>query len=324
MTKDILFSMLPLTMIYATPIFIAALGGLMSERSGIVNIALEGIMMIGGFVAGTFVVILAPSLGSSQFGSAMIPVLSIILAMLFGALFSIIHAFVCINLKADQVVSGTAVNLLAAGITVFLAQILFNQQRTPTFTKGFTKITYDSLSQIPIIGKIFFTNIYYTVYIGFALVLIIWFLVYKTRFGLRLRASGENPHALASTGVSVKRIRYIGVLSSGALAGLAGGIMVLTQDTQFTGASIHGTGFIALAALIFGKWNPFGVLASSLFFAFSQVLSIFAKDISFLSTFPNEVFEAFPYVLTIIALVIFSSKSSGPKAIGEIYDVGKR
>ncbi len=324
MNTDILFSMLPLTMIYATPIFIAALGGLMSERSGIVNIALEGIMMIGGFIAGTFAVVLAPSMGSTAFGSAMIPVLSILIAAVFGALFSVIHAYVCINLKADQVVSGTAVNLLAAGMTVFFAEIFFNQQRTPSFTKGFTKTTYAGLSDIPIIGKIFFTNIYYTVFIGFALVIIVWFLVYKTRFGLRLRASGENPHALASTGVSVIKIRYIGVLSSGALAGLAGGIMILTQDTQFTAVSIHGTGFIALAALIFGKWNPFGVLAASLFFAFSQVLAIFAKDISFLSSFPGEVFAALPYVLTILALVIFSGKSAGPKAVGEIYDVGKR
>ncbi len=319
MSTDILYSMLPLTMIYATPIFIAALGGLMSERSGIVNIALEGIMMVGGFIAGTFVVKLAPSMDAS-----LVPLVSILLAAVFGALFSLIHAFVSINLKADQVVSGTAVNLLAAGLTVFFAQILFKQQRTPNFTKGFLKTTYAGLSDIPIIGKIFFTNIYYTVYIGFALVLIVWFLVYKTRFGLRLRASGENPHALASAGVSVKRIRYIGVVSSGALAGLAGGIMILTQDTQFTAVSIHGTGFIALAALIFGKWNPFGVLAASLFFAFSQVLSIFAKDISFLSSFPNEIFTALPYILTIIALVVFSGKSSGPKAVGEIYDVGKR
>lgn len=319
MNTDLLFSMLPLTMIYATPIFIAALGGLMSERSGIVNIALEGIMMIGGFVAGTFVVLLAPHLSSD-----LTPLVSILIACAFGALFSLIHAFVCINLKADQVISGTAVNLLAAGLTVFLAQIIFSQQRTPNFTEGFTKTTYRPLSEIPIIGRIFFSNIYYTVYIGFALVLLIWFILYKTRLGLRLRASGENPHALASTGVSVAKIRYIGVISSGALAGLAGGIMVLTQDTQFTTGSIHGTGFIALAALIFGKWNPFGVLAASLFFAFSQVLAVFATDIRFLSFLPAEFFFAFPYILTILALILFSGKSSGPKAVGEIYDVGKR
>lgn len=319
MNTDLLFSILPLTMIYATPIFIAALGGLMSERSGIVNIALEGIMMIGGFVAGTFVILLAP-----HFSSELTPVLSILIACVFGAIFSLLHAFVSINLKADQVISGTALNLLAAGLTVFLAQVIFKQNRTPNFTEGFTKTTFKPLSEIPVIGKIFFSNIYYTVYIGFALVLLVWILVYKTGFGLRLRASGEHPHALASSGVNVMKVRYFGVVSSGAFAGLAGGIMVLTQDTQFTVTSIHGTGFIALAALIFGKWNPFGVLAASLFFAFSQVLAVFATDISFLASFPTELFFAFPYVLTVIALIVFSGKSSGPKAVGEIYDVGKR
>ncbi len=319
MTKDIIFSMLPLTMIYATPILIAALGGLMSEKSGIVNIALEGIMMVGGFTAGTAVVLLAP-----YFDAPLTPTISLLIATVIGAVFSILHAFVSINLKADQVISGTAINLLAAGLTIFSAQIIFKQQRTAIFTEGFTKTTYPVLSDIPIIGAIFFTNIYVTVFIGFALVFLVWLLVYKTRFGLRLRASGENPHALASAGVNVKKIRYIGVISSGALAGLAGGIMILTQGNQYTAVSIHGTGFIALAALIFGKWNPFGVLGASLFFAFSQVLAIFATSIPFLQNMPNEVFKAFPYVLTILALLVFSGKNVGPKAVGEIYDVGKR
>ncbi len=319
MSSQIIFSMLTLTLIYATPIVIAALGGLMSERSGIVNIALEGIMMIGGFTAGTFVVLLAPNMNDS-----LTPIVSVLLASLFGAIFSLIHAFVSIDLKSDQVISGTALNLLAGGITLFLAQIIFNDQRTPNFVEGFTKTTYEPFNKIPVIGDIFFTNIYYTVFIALILVFLIRFLVYKTNFGLRLRASGENPHALASMGVSVRKIRYIGVISSGAFAGLAGGIMVLTQSTQYMITSINGTGFIALASLIFGKWKPFGVLGASLFFAFSQVLAIYSKDIAFLSVFPDEAFKIFPYVLTVIALIIFSGKASNPKAIGEIYDVGKR
>ncbi len=319
MDLKLIFSMLVLTMIYATPILIASLGGLMSERSGIVNIALEGIMMIGGFAAGTFAVVLAPYLQDW-----LTPVASILLAALFGALFSLIHAFVTVDLKGDQVISGTALNLLAGGITIFLAQIIFNQQRTETFKEGFTKMTVDGLSSIPIIGPIFFTNIYYTVYIALFLVVAIWFLVYKTRFGMRLRAAGENPHALSSMGVSVRKMRYSGVVFSGALAGLAGGIMILTQGTQYVANSIHGTGFIALAALIFGKWKPFGVLGASMFFAFSQVLAIYATDIEWMQVFPHEVFVALPYILTVLALVIFSGKSVGPKAAGEIYDVGKR
>lgn len=319
MDLNLLFSMLVLTMIYASPIIIASLGGLMSERSGIVNIALEGIMMVGGFAAGTFAVVLAPYLQDW-----LTPIASIALAALLGALFSLIHAFVCVDLKGDQVISGTALNLLAGGITIFFIQIIFHQQRTENFKEGFTKMTFDGLSSIPVIGPIFFTNIYYTVYIGFALVFLIWFIVYKTRFGMRLRAAGENPHALASMGVSVRKMRYMGVVSSGALAGLAGGIMILTQGTQYVSSSIHGTGFIALAALIFGKWNPFGALGASMFFAFSQVLAIYATDIGLLQSLPHEVFVAMPYILTIVALVVFSGKSVGPKAAGEIYDIGKR
>lgn len=319
MDFKLISSMLVLTMIYASPIIITSLGGLMSERSGIVNVALEGIMMIGGFTAGTFVVLLAP-----YFESWLTPIITIIIAAIFGAVFSLLHAFVCVDLKGDQVISGTALNLLAGGITIFFAQIIFKQQRTATFTEGFTKMTFDGLADIPIIGKIFFTNIYYTVYIAFALVILIWFLVYKTRFGMHLRASGENPHALASNGISVRKIRYMGVVFSGALAGLGGAVMILTQGTQYTSSSIHGTGFIALAALIFGKWHPAGVLGASLFFAFSQVLAIYATDIGLLKDLPHEFFVALPYLLTVIALVVFSGKSVGPKAIGEVYDVGKR
>ncbi|NPE21549.1 ABC transporter permease [Fusibacter sp. A1] len=316
---DTLFSMLSLTLIYATPILIASLGGLLSERSGVVNIALEGLMMIGGFAGATATVLL-----QDVFPVAVTPWVGVFIGMFFGALISVIHAYVSINLKADQVISGTAINLLAGGLTIYFAQIIFNQQRTETFRNGFVKTNIPFLREIPILGPIFFTNIYYTVFIGLALVVAVWYVVYKTPFGMRLRATGENPQAVASMGVSVLKMRYYGVILSGAFAGMAGAIMVLTQDTQYTGVSIHGTGFIALAALIFGKWNPWGVLGASTFFAFSQVFAIYANNFEWAQSFPLEVFKALPYVLTIIALIIFSNKSVGPKAAGEIYDVGKR
>jgi len=312
-----LLSMLTLTLIYSTPIIIVALGGLFSERSGVVNIALEGLMMIGGFSAATSVVFLE---GSTELA----PWLAIIIGMIVGGLVSLIHAYISINLKGDQVISGTAINIFAIGITIYLSQIIFNQQRTETFNKGFVKTTYPGLSEIPIIGDIFFVNIYPTVFIALILVAISWYVVYKTRFGLRLRATGEHPHAADSMGINVYRMRYIGVLISGCLAGLGGGVMVLTQDTQYTVTSIHGIGFIALAALIFGKWKPLGVLGASLFFGFSQILSIYSNKITFLAKLPFEFFYAFPYILTIIALVIFSGKAVGPKAAGEPYDKGKR
>lgn len=315
---DILFSMLTLALIYSTPIIITALGGLFSERSGIVNIGLEGLMMFGAFSGATTTVLLEVA------HPEIAPWIGILVGGIIGALFSVLHAFLSINLKADQVISGTAINMLALGMTIFFAQVIFNQQRTDTFRHGLIKKTYPSLSKIPVIGDIFFTNIYTTVFIAFILVFFTYFLVYKTIFGLRLRACGENPSAADSMGINVTKMRYIGVIISGLFAGLGGAIMVLTQDTQYTVTSIHGIGFIALASLIFGKWKPLGVLGAGFFFGFSQVLSMYSEDIMLLKSLPSEFFFALPYVLTIIALVLFSSKDVGPKAAGEIYEKGAR
>ncbi len=323
---DTVYSMLTLALIFSTPIIIASLGGLFSERSGVVNIALEGLMMFGGFAAGASVVLLEPSFAE---GSLIAPLLALILGMIFGVLVSLIHAYLSVNIGADQVISGTAINLLAVGATVYLSQIIFGtpnnpSQRTPIYRTGFTKQTVPLLNKIPVIGDILFTNIYATVYLAFILVVISWYVINKTKFGLHLRATGENPHAADSMGINVYKIRYMGVIISGALAGLAGAVMILTQDIQYTVFSIHGTGFIALAALIFGKWKPFGVLYASLFFGFSQILGRYVNDIPLISKLPYEFFSALPYVITIIALVIFSSKVVGPKAAGEPYDKSKR
>ncbi|GAB1484731.1 hypothetical protein MASR2M78_35490 [Treponema sp.] len=246
------------------------------------------------------------------------------MGLVSGIIFSALHAFASVNLKADQVVSGTALNILAGGLTVYLSQIFFRQQRTRAFSTGLAKISVPLLKDLPLIGKALFREIYPTFYVSILLVILTWFIVYKTPFGLRLRACGEHPQAAASMGVNVVRMRYMGVLASGALAGLAGGAMVLTQDIQYTVMSIHGAGFIALASLIFGKWNPWGVLGAGLFFGFSQALSLYAKDIPYLTRLPQEFFYFLPYVFTIIALIAFSSRSVGPKAAGEIYDAGKR
>ncbi|MCX7023285.1 MAG: ABC transporter permease [Spirochaetes bacterium] len=314
---NILVQMFPIALAGTTPIVIAALGGLFSERSGIVNIGLEGIMMVGGFAAASIIVVLEPVTPLAGW-------IGLGVGILAGIVFSMLHAFASINLKSEQVVSGTALNILAGGLTVYLCQIFFNQQRTSSFQTGVLKVTVPLLNRIPILGPAVFTEIYPTFYIALALVAFTWFVVYKTPFGLRLRACGENPQAAASMGINVFWMRYIGVGASGALAGLAGATMVLTQDIQYTIGSVHGTGFIALASLIFGKWNPWGVLGAGFFFGFAQTLSYYAKDIPFLSSVPTDVFYVLPYVLTIVALIVFSGKSVGPKAAGEIYDAGKR
>lgn len=314
---NIFYSMLPIAFAYASPLIIAALGGMFSERSGIVNIALEGIMMVGGFTAASITVILEPVTPAAGY-------IGLLAGIAAGMLYSLLHSFASVNLKADQVVSGTAVNILAGGLTVYLAQIFFQQQRTRAFETGLVKISVPGLQDIPVLGPLFFHNASPPFYIAVVLVFVAWFVVWKTPFGLRLRSCGEHPQAAASMGINVFRYRYAGVTISGAFAGLAGGAMVLTQDIQYTAVSIHGAGFIALACLIFGKWNPFGVLGAGLFFGLSQALSIYAKDIPFLAGVPLEFFYLLPYFLTIIALLVFAGKSVGPKAAGEIYDAGKR
>jgi simple sugar transport system permease protein len=309
--------MFPIALTMATPIIIAALGGLFAERSGIVNIALEGIMMVGAFAAASVTVVLEPSTQAAGY-------IGILVGLLAGLLFSLLHAFASVSLKADQVVSGTALNIMAGGLTIYLCQIFFRQQRTRAFSIGIQKIAIPGLEDIPVLGPMFFTSVYPTFFAALLLVFLAWFLIYRTPLGLRLRACGEHPQAAASMGINVARMRYFGVLVSGALAGAAGGIMVLSNDIQYTITSIHGTGFIALACLIFGKWNPWGLLGAGVFFGFSQALSYYAKDISFLAALPGEAFYALPYVLTILALLVFSGKAVGPKAAGEIYDAGKR
>lgn len=318
MSFTMFLEMTPIALMFATPIIMAALGGLFSERSGVVNIALEGIMMVGAFTAASVTVFL------EEAGNPAAPWIGLAAAMAAGIAFSLLHAFASIDLKANQVISGTALNILAGGLTIYLCQILFRQQRSRSFSSGMQKITVPVLDRIPVVGRMLFIENYPTFFVAVGLVFLTWFVVYKTRFGLRMRACGEHPQAAASMGISVRAMRYVGVIVSGALAGVAGGTMVLTADIQYTQTSIHGTGFIALASLVFGKWNPFGVLGAGLFFGFSTALSLYANDIRFLAGLPLEFFYLLPYVLTILALWVFAGKSVGPKAAGEIYEAGKR
>lgn len=317
MSGKMILEMFPIALMFGAPIVMAALGGLYSERSGVVNIALEGIMMVGAFAGASVTVVLEPL-------TPFAPWAGLLVGLAAGIVFSLIHAFTSVHLKADQIISGTAMNILAGGLTIYLCQILFHQQRTRAFSSGLRKLTVPILEKIPLIGPMLFYEMYPTFYIAVALVVVTWFVVFKTPFGLRLRSCGEHPQAAASMGIDVYAMRYAGVAISGALAGLAGATMVLTQDIQYTITSIHGTGFIALASLVFGKWNPWGVLGAGMFFGFSQTLSFYAKDIPLLASLPLEVFYILPYALTIVALVVFAGKTVGPRAAGEIYDQGKR
>jgi len=290
-----IWQMLPSTFMIVSPILIAAIGGMICERAGVVNIALEGLMALGAMTAAVCHVLMESQIGFS------IP-LSLLLAAIAGGLFSLIHAFASITLRADQIISGTGINLLANGVTVFVCQLLFRMDRSQNYRMGMRSGLF---------------GIYPTVWIALAILALSWFVLYKRPWGLRLRAAGEHPQALASAGVNVIKIRYIAVLISGLLAGLAGGCIVLTQDIQFTVSTINGKGFIALAAVSFGRWVPLGVLGSSFLFGVSSALAVNIINISGLQFLPSEFFNALPYLITLITLVLFSGKDYAPRAIGK-------
>ncbi len=292
--------MLPSVLMMVAPILIAALGGMIAERAGVTNIGLEGLMGVGAFAAATSHALLESSLPGSVW-------FALLMATAAGTLFSLVHAFASITLKADQTVSGTGINLLSIGGTVFLCQIIFKQERTEPYKLG----------MMPGPG-----GIYPTAWIALVLLGAIWYLLYKRPMGLRLRACGEHPAAAASAGIDVYKARYLAVLASGALAGLAGGCLVLTQTIQYTNMTINGAGFIALAAVSFGRWTPKGVGGASLLFGTAVALAIYMVNIEALRRLPPEFFSVTPYLITLVTLVIFSGKDYAPKAVGIPYEKG--
>lgn len=314
---QILVSIIPLTLTYTAPLLIIALGGLFSERSGVVNIGLEGLLGIGAFTTAFVISKTAASLGGS------VVYVGLLAAALAGGIFSLLHAFASVTMKSDQVVSGTAINILSAALTVYLARSLTGSANIHII-KGFIKQDVPLLSKIPVIGPLFFSNAYITTLIVLLIVIYSWYVLYKRPFGLRLRACGENPQAADSLGINVLRMRYIGVFISGVLAGLGGGIVIATYAGEFSPLIYNGLGFLALASLIFGKWNPWGVLGASFFFGFAKTVADMSKLFESLKALPNIYFNTFPYVVTLIALVLFSKNAAGPRAAGEPYDPGKR
>lgn len=314
---DVITNIFPLAITYTAPLLIIALGGLYSERSGVVNIGLEGLMGVGAFASALVIMRTQGSLGSTSL------YLGLLAAIIAGGIFSLLHAFASISMRADQVVSGTAINMLSTAITVYLARVLTGSANIQ-IVSGFIKRDVPILSGIPIIGTLFFKSAYITTFIVLVIVALSWYILYFRPFGLRLRACGENPQAADSLGINVLKMRYLGVIISGMLAGLGGGIVITTYAGEFSPLIYNGLGFLALAALIFGKWNPWGVVGASLFFGLAKTVADMSKLFESLKTMPNIIFNTFPYVITLIALVIFSKNVAGPKAAGEPYDPGKR
>jgi len=315
---DILYIVIPSTLLWAAPLIFTALGGNFSERSGIVNIGLEGLMVIGAFTAIVFNLAFDQTLGN------LTPWISLLVAMVVGALLSVLHAVASITFRADQTVSGVAINLLAVGAALFLVKLFYGKGQTDIIQKGFSKIDIPFLSDIPVLGKLFFSNTYYTSFVAIIVAFIAWFVMFKTPFGLRLRAVGEHPMAADTMGINVTKMRYIGVIISGALGGIGGGVYAQSISSDFSHATISGQGFMALAALIFGKWHPLGAMGAALFFGFAQSLSIIGSSLPLLENIPNVYLLIAPYILTILALTGFIGRAEGPKALGTPYIKGNR
>jgi general nucleoside transport system permease protein len=284
LTLAILFSTIRL----ATPLLLAALGGLFSERSGVINIALEGLMLAGAFTSATV---------THYAGNPWIGLLAGIAA---GGLVALVHAIVCIHFDADQVVSGTAINILMLGVPTLLSGALFD--------------TTGSTPQLPRTSLIPNTPIV----IAFGLVPVVWYLLYRTPFGLRLRAAGENPEAADTAGVSVIRIRYAGVILSGMLAAIGGAYLSIGQSSLFTRNMTAGRGFIALAALIFGKWRPVQTMFACLLFGFAEAAAIQMQGV--IPYVRVEYIQILPYVLTMVVLAGFIGASRAPRALGQPYE----
>lgn len=313
MNLTILTLLVSQMLIYSAPLIFTSLGGVFSERAGIVNVGLEGIMVIGAFAGVVFNIEFASIFGKTT------PLLAVLVGGVAGLVFSIIHAVATINFRADHVVSGTVLNLLAPALSVFLIKVLYHKGQTDSIPQSFGKFSFPLLEKIPIIGDLFFKNTSLMGYVAIAMAFLSWFILYKTKFGLRLRSVGEHPQAADTLGINVYAMRYAGVLIAGFLGGVGGAVSAQTVNINFSATTIVGSGFIALAAVIFGKWNPIGAMLASLFFGLSQSLAVIGAQLPGLSQVPTVYLQIAPYLITVVALAAFFGKAVAPKADGVNY-----
>lgn len=295
------------TLQFAALLLLPALGGLISERSGVVNIAMEGMMLTGAY-AGVMTALATHSI-----------FLGVIGAMIAGGLMALVHAIVSINFKADQVVSGIAINIAALGLTNYLLFIQTGGQGVPSLSNALRlpTLSWGPLAHIPFIGPVLFQqNIIF--YVAILIILGINFLLFRTNIGLRIRAVGEHPHAADTAGVNVRLVRYICVISSGLLSGLAGAFLSMGIAGIFNSNMTAGTGFIALAAMIFGKYNPYGTAGACLIFGLGEALSVRLQD----SGISPNLLSTLPYLLTLVALVGLVGRTTAPAADGIPYEPG--
>jgi simple sugar transport system permease protein len=318
---DLLFQLIQDTYISATVLLMVALGGLFAERSGVTNIALEGIMLIGGFAGiGVLHLIETPDANPQ-----MLYLIAMTVGAVVGGLYAMIHAYASIQLKANQIISATALNLFAPAFAVFVSRILQNGGSQIQFETRFRILEIPFLSDIPIIGPLLFERVFISFYLVIGLFFLSKYIMDKTKFGLRIRAMGENPQAADSLGINIYKYRFIAVTISGMLAGMGGVVFVATTSTEYA-ATVAGFGFLAIALLIFGNWRPTFILIGALFFGFLRTLGSTYTVIPILSDlgWSKEVYVMMPYVMTLVILAFFSKNSRAPKALGQVYDQGKR
>lgn len=295
-------NMLIVTLRMAVPLVIASIGSVLCERSGIINLGIEGMMLIGAFgaVAGTH------ATGS--------PWLGVFTGILAGGIFGLIHAVLCIKYRTNQAVSGVGLNIFASGLTIVLCRAIWDSDGSSGTVEQISNITIPGLCKIPGIGQLF-ENQSPFLYMTAVIVFVSWYVMYKTNVGLRLRTIGDHPKAAATAGVNVTKYRYICVILCGMMCGLAGAYLSVDQSNLFVKEMVAGRGFMALAATIFGGWNPAGSFFASLLFAFAQALRINLEI-----ALPQRILQMVPYLLTLVVLIIFGRKSQGPKAAGDIKD----
>ena len=321
MDESLIAGMLASTLRVSTPLILCALAGLLAERSGVVDIGLEGKMLFGAFATG--------AVGALAGSTA----LALAAAMLVAVLLSWMHGLACVSYRGDQVVSGVAINIIAAGMTVVIGIALFAQGGQTPQLPGTTRLGplapafADWVRALPVAGVVLAEGLLShnaMVYAALALVPAVWWLLFRTRFGLRLRAVGENPQMVDAAGVSVQRLRYIALTLNGLLCGLAGAYLVLGQSAMFSANMTAGRGFMALAALIFGRWHPVKALVACLLFGFLDAFAIRMQGVKLPAVLgggevPVQLIQALPYVMTVVLLAGFVGRAVAPKALGRPY-----
>ncbi len=316
---DIFYYVANMCLCFFIPLLVVALGGMYSEKSGVLNICLEGIMIIGAFAGILFIHFM-----QDYMQGQILYILAMIVAAAAGALVTMLHAFASITLKADQTISATAINTFAMAFAIFAGRAIVGTQYVP-FTNTFMIEKVPLLGDIPVIGEILFKDAYISTYIGIAILLVTIFIFKKTRFGLRLSSCGENPQAADSLGINVYKTRYTAIAISGALGGLGGLVYIVPIVTSF-GGDVAGYGFLAMSVLILGQWKPGRLFVAALFFSLLKTIASAYQSIPFLynTGLPDTFYKCLPYVITLIVLAFSANKGIGPAAAGQPYDKGKR